>query len=423
MNILIKKATVIDPRSPLNGKQTDVLITNGTIHSIGEDLSHPDAEVFEAPNLHLSPGWFDMRVNIPDPGHEYKEDLISAAKAASKGGITAFACTATSTPPRDTKADIEYVINRTRNLGVTIHPYGTVSTGREGKDIAELYDMFSAGAVAFSDDKRSIRDTGLLSRALLYSQKFGGLVAHFPYDKSLSPSGAVHEGIVSTGLGLKGIPAESEELAVARDLHIVRYTKGKLHFATISTSGAVKQIREARKEGLNVTAEVSAHQIALTDQELNSFETDFKVMPPLRNEQHRNELIEGLKSGTIDVIVSDHTPQDVEEKLREFEIASFGASGLQTLFSAARTATDGQLSLEKLISCISINPARILNIPLAEIKPGERANLTLFDPDKEYIFRREMMVSKSKNTPFEGKTLKGVPLGIINNGRFEKNEV
>ena len=421
MKILIKGATVIDPNSSFNGKTTDVFIEDGIIKNIGKNLSESADKVIEEKNLHISPGLMDMHAEFCEPGLEYKEDLISGANAAAKGGFTSVAIMPNTTPTRSSKTDIEFVKSKTKNHIVDVLPIGALSHNLEGKELAEIFDMKQAGAVAFSDNKKAIKSSGLMSRALLYAKNFGGLVISFANDESLSHNGQMHEGEVSTTLGLEGIPTLSEELQISRDLFLTSYNEAKIHFSTISTVNAVTMINEAKSEGLNVTCEIAAHQIALTDKELIGFDSNYKTLPPLREDIDTEALIEGLKDGTIDIIVSDHTPQDIECKQKEFGLAEFGIIGLQTAFPIACTHLVKHIGLEGIIQKMAINPRTLLQLDIPVIEKEFTANITLFDPTQKWTLTKEIIVSKSTNTPFIGTEFTGKVLGIINNGALDFN--
>ena len=421
MKILIKGATVIDPNSSFNGKTTDVFIEDGIIKNIGKNLSESADKVIEEKNLHISPGLMDMHAEFCEPGLEYKEDLISGANAAAKGGFTSVAIMPNTTPTRSSKTDIEFVKSKTKNHIVDVLPIGALSHNLEGKELAEIFDMKQAGAVAFSDNKKAIKSSGLMSRALLYAKNFGGLVISFANDESLSHNGQMHEGEVSTTLGLEGVPTLSEELQISRDLFLTSYNEAKIHFSTISTVNAVTMINEAKSEGLNVTCEIAAHQIALTDKELIGFDSNYKTLPPLREDIDTEALIEGLKDGTIDIIVSDHTPQDIECKQKEFGLAEFGIIGLQTAFPIACTHLVKHIGLEGIIQKMAINPRTLLQLDIPVIEKEFTANITLFDPTQKWTLTKEMIVSKSTNTPFIGTEFTGKVLGIINNGALDFN--
>lgn len=422
MNTLIKSAKVIDSNSKFNGKTVDILIEKGIIKQIGKSLKNPKKyQEISYKDLHVSVGWFDMKTNFCDPGHEYKEDLNSGLKAAAKGGFTGVMVMPDSHPATDSKSGIEYVINKTKGNIVDALPAGSLSQKCEGKEIAEMYDMHSAGAVAFTDNKKSITKSSLLSRALLYSQSFNGLIMDFPNDKELSSGGQINEGVVSTELGLKGIPALAEELMVNRNIYLAEYCNARIHLSNISTKKSVKLVKEAKKKGIKVTADVNSYHLLLNETELLNFDNNCKVTPPLRTNDDIKALINGLKDGTIDVICSDHTPEDIENKQCEFDNAAFGIINLQTSFAVANTALTGKLSLDEIIAKISSSPREILNIDNPTIKEGEQANLTLFSPKTKWGLQKDDIVSKVKNTPFIGKELAGKVYGVINNNRVNLN--
>lgn len=414
MDILIQNATIVDPNSEWNGKQADILIRNGRMEQIGTELSAENIETYTAPNLHVSPGWFDLRVNFQEPGHEYKEDLESGSAAAMRGGFTGVALMPSTIPSISNKSSVEFVRNRTAHLPLDVYPCGTITDKHEGAQLAEMYDMQQAGAVAFTDDKQPIAHAGLMSKALLYAKNFDGLIQSFPFDQSIQLNGQMNEGVTSTLLGLEGIPTLAEELQVARDLYLTEYNDAKIHFSTISTPRSLDLIAEAKEDGLQVTCDTTIHHLVLTDEALMDFDSNYKVMPPLRNEDQRLELLAGLKEGTIDVICSDHTPEDIEHKKLEFGEARFGIIGLESFFGLAATHLLGILTLDQLIAKIAINPRTILKLDVPIIREGFEANLTLFDPDLEWTFDATSIQSKSKNSPFIGATLTGKALAIYN---------
>jgi len=413
MNILVKSAKIVDPNSPHNGKKVDVLIENGLIKSIKKNISSTKVKVFEAKNLHVSPGWFDMHVNFRDPGFEYKEDLVSGCKSAAYGGFTGVACMPSTNPPIHTKSEVEYVKNKTRGSLVDVHPVGAISHQLQGKELTEMADMIQSGAVAFSDDKNSISNSGLLMRALLYVNSFNGLIINYSEDENISLNGHMNEGETSTSLGLNGMPAVAEEIIVSRNISLTEYTESRLHFATVSTARSVEMIRNAKKKGIQITAEVAAHQLALDDSVLETFDSNYKVSPPLRTKEDIKALKKGLSDGTIDVICSDHSPEDEEMKKREFDYAAFGIIGLETAYAVANSHSG--LSDEQLVNKLAISPRKILQLPIPVIKQGQKANITLFNPTLKWTFTESDIQSKSKNTPFVGTEFKGKALGIYNN--------
>lgn len=398
----------------------DISIRDGVIEAIEKNLpAEAGAEIraFDR-EVYVSPGWFDMGIQTGDPGFEHREDLQSAARAAAAGGFTAVACFPNTSPAVDGKSAVVYIQNKTAGNVVTFHPVGAISTHAEGKDLAELYDMHAAGAVAFSDGNRPVQDAGLLLRALQYVKAFNGLVVHQPHHKSIAAGGQMHEGVRSTMLGLKGIPALGEEITIQRDLSLLNYAGGRLHLHLLSTRKGVDLVRAAKAAGLPVTASVAVVNLCFTDDRLAEFDSHWKVLPPLRDADHREALLEGLADGTIDFICSNHVPWDSEAKNLEFPFAEFGMIGLETAFALCRTFLDEHLPVEMLVQKWAIAPRQALGLPLPEIAPGARAELTLFDPEASWTFTEQHIRSKSKNTPFVGQAFKGRVLGIVNNGQF-----
>ncbi|MBL4592205.1 MAG: dihydroorotase [Flavobacteriales bacterium] len=419
MNALIKSAKIIDTNSKFNGKTVDILIEKGIISKIGKDLKNPKKiQEINFKGLHVSTGWFDMRANFCDPGHEYKEDLNSGLKAAAKGGFTGVMVMPDTNPTASSKGGIEYIINKTKGNIVDALPAGSLSHNCEGKEIAEMYDMHSAGAIAFTDNKKSIEKSSLLNRALLYSQSFNGLIIDFPNNQELSNGGQINEGVVSTQLGLKGMPALAEELMVNRDIYLAEYCNARIHLSNISTKKSVQLIKEAKKNGLRITADVNSYHLLLDESSLLNFDNNCKVTPPLRTKEDIKALVNGLKDGTIDVICSDHTPEDIENKQCEFDNAAFGMINLQTSFAAANSSLNSKLTLEEIITKTTSAPREILNIENPIIKEGEQANLTLFNPQTKWSLQEKEIVSKAKNTPLIDKELTGKVYGVVNNNQL-----
>lgn len=416
MNLLIKSATILDPGSPFHQQVADILIENGLITRIADDIE-ADAMLFEGEGKYVSPGFFDLNCNIGELGLETKEDIKSGTQAAAAGGFTGLAMMPNTANPVHSKAEVEYLINRSRGNLVDVYPLGTISHKREGKDLAEMYDMYLSGAKAFTDGNRPVQDAGLMERALLYAQGFDAMVFSYPEDTAIAGKAKVNEGEISTLLGMKGIPSLAEELMIARDLYLAEYTVSKIHFSTISTARSVELIREAKRKGLEVTCDVAAHHLILTDEALLGFDSQYKVKPPLRTKDDVKALIKGLKDGTIDAIVSQHTPHEIEFKDVEFEVAAYGMVGFQTVLPLALKAG---LPVELLVEKLAINPREILGIDVPVIAEGEKANLVLFDIDAEWQYNSKSNVSKSINSPFIGDTLKGKVLLTYNNKQISK---
>ncbi|SEP33193.1 dihydroorotase family protein [Mucilaginibacter sp. OK283] len=416
MNLLIKSATILDPGSPFHQQIADILIENGVITRIADDIE-ADAKLIEAEGKYVSPGFFDLNCNIGELGLETKEDITSGTQAAAAGGFTGVAMMPNTANPVHSKAEVEYLINRSKGNLVDVYPLGTISHKREGKDLAEMYDMFLSGAKAFTDGNRPVQDAGLMERALLYAQGFDAMVFSYPEDTAIAGKAKVNEGEISTLLGMKGIPSLAEELMIARDLYLAEYTVSKIHFSTISTARSVELIREAKRKGLEVTCDVAAHHLILTDEALLGFDSQYKVKPPLRTRDDVKALIKGLKDGTIDAIVSQHTPHEIEFKDVEFEVAAYGMVGFQTVLPLALKAG---LPVELLVEKLAINPREILGVAVPVIAEGEKANLVLFDIDAEWEYNSKSNMSKSINSPFIGDTLKGKVLLTYNNKQISK---
>jgi dihydroorotase len=416
MNLLIKSATILDPGSAYHQQVADILIENGVITRIADDIE-ADAKLVEAGGKYVSPGFFDLNCNIGELGLETKEDITSGTRAAAAGGFTGLAMMPNTANPVHSKAEVEYLINRSKGNLVDVYPLGTISHKREGKDLAEMYDMYLSGAKAFTDGNRPVQDAGLMERALLYAQGFDALVFSYPEDTAIAGKAKVNEGEISTLLGMKGIPSLAEELMIARDLYLAEYTVSKIHFSTISTARSVDLIREAKRKGLEVTCDVAAHHLVLTDEALLGFDSQYKVKPPLRTADDVKALIKGLKDGTIDAIVSQHTPHEIEFKDVEFEVAAYGMVGFQTVLPLALKAG---LPVELLVEKLAITPREILGVAVPVIAEGEKANLVLFDAGTEWEYNSKNNLSKSVNSPFIGDTLKGKVLLTYNNKQISK---
>lgn len=414
MKILLKSVKIIDKSSAFNNKIQDILIIDGVISKINSSINEEADKTIEGENLHVSKGWVDIKASFREPGEEWKETLESGILAAKKGGFTDVAITSDTKNPIDNRSQIEFILNRTKNKPVNILPYGALSQQNKGTDLAEIGDMHEAGAIGFSDNK-GYANAGLLSRALLYTKTFNTKVFITPYEKSISPKGVMHEGITSTKMGISGIPALAEKIQLLRDIELAKYQDSPIHFHTISTKGAVDIIRKAKKEGVKVTCDIAAHQLYFKDTDLTNYESNLKVIPPFREQKDIDALIEGLKDGTIDTICSDHSPQDIEAKKLEFEHADFGIISLESFFGVVNSVLSSKIELEDFIELITDNARKIIGIAPSEIKENNKVNLTVFNPDKKWIFSENDIKSLSKNTPFIGKELKGIAIETLIN--------
>ncbi len=413
--MLLKNVTIIDPTSTHHGKQMDILIEDGLIQKIAKNIPAKNNKIIKGKNLHVSLGWMDIGAQVCDPGLEHREDLESVSQAAMAGGYTGIACFPNSSPAIHNKSQVQYIIKNTKGGLVDFHPIAAVSENCKGKDITEMYDMEAAGAVAFSDGANPISDSGMMMRALQYVKPFEGLVINHPQDETTAHSGMMHEGVMSTSLGMKGIPSLSEELMIIRDIYLAEYTDSKLHIHNVSTAKSVRLIKAAKKKKIKITASVAALNLAYTDEALHEFDSNLKVLPPLREESDIKAIKKGLKDGTIDCITSNHRPWHIEAKDLEFPYAEFGAIGLETTFGLVQKCLEDNLSLTDLIDKLSYSPRRILGLKSPTIKKGMKANLTIFIPSSNYIFEEKNIYSKSKNTPLIGKELKGKIIGVVNN--------
>lgn len=417
-NVILKQAKIIDPSSPFHLQTMDLKIENGTITAIEKEITNTtDFELVEVSNLHLSQGWMDSSVSFGEPGYEERETIENGLKVASKSGFTAVALQPNSNPVIDNQSQIRFVMDKARNQATNLYPIGALTRGSEGVDLAELFDMKNAGAIAFGDYKKALQNANLQKIALQYVQDFDGLVIAFCQDSASKGSGIANEGIVSTRLGLKGIPALAEELHVARNLFLLEYTGGKLHIPTISTQGSIKLIKEAKAKGLNVTCSVAVHNLVLNDEVLTGFDTRYKVSPPLREEATRKALIEAVLDGTIDCITSDHNPLDIEHKKLEFDLAKDGTIGLESAFGALLTVLPLEVVVEKLTAT-----RLVFNMNSTTIAVGNKAEMSFFTTTEDWTFTKEAIASKSKNSAFLGQNMKGKVIGIYNNGQLVVNK-
>ena len=414
MNLIIREATIIDSKSPFHNQMVDVKIKSGTIEKIGSKIPNENGfEEIKLENLHLSQGWFDSSVSFGEPGYEERETIANGLNVAAKSGFTAVALQPNSFPIIDNQSQINFVRNKAKGFATELFPIGAFTKESEGKDMAELFDMKNAGAIAFGDYNKNIDNANLLKIGLQYTQDFDGLLLSFCQDVTIKSSGVANEGIVSTRMGLKGIPNLAEELQLSRNLFLLEYTGGKMHIPTISTAKSVELIKNAKAKGLNVTCSVAVHNLVLTDEKLDGFDTRFKVTPPLRTDADRKALLAGILDNTIDMVTSDHNPIDIEHKKMEFEGAKNGTIGLETAFGALTTV----LPLEKVIEKLTAGKSAF-SIENAKIKEGLIANITLFNPNGNWTFNKENILSKSKNSAFIGNEMKGKVYGIYNQGKL-----
>jgi dihydroorotase len=415
MKTLIRSVQILSAQSPFHKKIKNVLIQNGRIEEIG-DKNYTADKVIEAEGMILSPGWFDLGTCVGDPGHENREDLTSLAKTAAAGGFTEVAVLPNTHPTVQTKNEVSYITSNNDSRLVQVHPMAAVTKNCKGEELTEMIDLHEAGAIAFTDGLKPVWHTDIFLKSLQYLQKFDGLLIDHPEDIWLNLFGQMHEGPNSTMLGLKGMPRIAEEVAVSRNLKLLDYAGGRLHFSKLSTAKAIDLVRTAKKKGMKVSCDIASYQPLLSDEVLFDFDTNYKVNPPLREKTDQDALIKGLKDGTIDVIVSNHIPLDDESKFLEFDLADFGMINLQTF--ASHIASLGNLvEMELLIEKLTDAPRRLLNLEPVTIDIGMKANLTLFDPTREWTFASENNASKSKNSPWLGKTLIGKAVAVFNNSK------
>lgn len=419
MKVLIKQATIISSPSPFHGQVKDILISGGCIREIADNIAETADQIITSSNLHVSIGWMDLFANFGDPGFEHKETLQSGADAAAAGGFTDVMLLPNTSPSVSNKSAVEYIKQKASSLPITIHPIASVTKKAEGKELTEMYDMFNSGAIAFGDGINSIQSPGVLLKALQYVLPLEAVIIQVPEDKSLSEHGLMNEGIVSTQLGLPGKPAIAEEIMITRDIALLKYTQSKLHITGVSTKNGIELIRIAKQEGLKLTCSVTPAHLWFCDKDLENYDSNLKINPPLRTSEDRAALQSALKEGLIDCIASHHMPQHWDDKTCEFEYAQNGMTGLETVFGVANSFVK---DIDFLVEKLTVAPRAIFGIAIPEIKLSSPACLTLFDPLESYVFEEMHIQSISKNNAFVGKKLTGKVIGIINKDKISINQ-
>lgn len=418
MTILVRKATIKDLHSSHHNQQRDILISNGIVSEIAAKIDTSADQIIEADGLSLSPGWVDIFVAGNDPGFEFKDDLNSTAASAAKGGFTHIFLTPNTQPVVQNKATAQYISDKKTASAVTLHPIGAVTKNTEGKELTEMVDMKNAGAIAFGDGKKAIQSAGLLIKALQYVKAFDGVIIQLPDDQSVAPHGLMNEGVVSTQIGLPGKPALAEEIMVARDIELLRYTNSKLHITGITLASSLELIKKAKADGLNITCSTPLHNLVFNETELlKGYNTNLKVNPPLRSEQDRQALIEGVKTGVIDCITTHHTAQNKDAKICEFEYAGYGALGLEAAFGILNTLG---LSEDVILDAICHNPRKIFGLSNT-IEKGNKVDFTLFETSTIGTFQKDQLCSKSENCPYIGLATKGIVKAVILNSTTNIN--
>jgi dihydroorotase len=421
--LFIKGGRIIDPSQKID-EVASLLVAEGKIAWLGKgEPPQTDYEVFDVKGMVVCPGLIDLHTHLREPGFEEKETIASGTKAAARGGFTTICCMPNTNPPLDNQAAISFVKSKAAAKGVIrVLPIGCISRGRKGKELAEMGELAAAGAIAFSDDGEPVLSSYIMRQALDYSRAFGLPVIDHCEDTVLTEGGQMNEGVLSAKLGLRGIPNAAEDIMVARDLALAQLTGGRLHIAHVTTEGAVELIRRAKEKGINVTAEATPHHLTLTEERVIGYNTNAKVNPPLRTERDIEALIQGLNDNTIDIIATDHAPHTEGDKLCEFALATVGISGLETALASLMGLVHSQkLSLTTLIAKLTLEPARILGGKqgkLGTLAVGASADITIFDPEREWVVDTKEFASKGKNTPLAGEKLKGKVIATVYQGKI-----
>ena len=418
MTVLIKQATIICSSSPFHLQVKDLLVVEGIIKKIDDNISAENSKTIAGNNLHVSIGWMDIFADFAEPGNEHRETLESGANAAAAGGFTDVMLLPDTVPTVSSKAQIEFLIERSKTLPINIHPIGSVTKNAEGAVLTEMYDMHNSGAVAFGDGRKSIQQSGILLKALQYVSAKNVVIIQVPDDKSISEGGLMNEGIMSTKLGLPSKPAMAEEVMIARDIALLRYTESHLHITGVSTKKGIDLIKNAKKDGLHISCSVTPYHLVFNDEDLVNYDTNLKVNPPLRTKEDVAALQDALRSGDIDCIASHHTPRCGDDKICEFEYAKNGMITLQTLYGTVNGIVN---DTEMLVKMLTEQNRKTFGLTIPKIEIDARASLTIFEPATKYIFEGKAILSKSKNSAFIGKAMKGKVIGIINKNKLILN--
>jgi dihydroorotase len=417
MKILIKNGHLINPSNSSVEGIYDILIENETVSRISKNIHAKSAKIIDAKGMYVFPGLIDVHSHLREPGREDEETIYTGSISAVSGGFTTICCMPNTTPPIDSKVTVRFIVDRARDAKCEVLPIGTITVNREGKELSPYGEMVQEGVVGFSDDGDCVMDSLVMRRALEYSRMHKKPIISHSEDKNLSKNGVMNEGALSTRMGLRGIPVQAESIMVDRDIALSHLTGGRLHLAHISTEESLDAIRMAKKVNKNITCEVTVHHLFLTEDAVKGYNTNAKMMPPLRTERDVRVLIKGLKDGTIDCIATDHAPHTEEEKESGFDNAPFGVIGFETALSLAMELQEKGLTLRGIISLFTSGAARVLGVDRGVIEEGKRADITVFDPDVEWVYRKEDILSKSKNSPFIERRLKGRVTSTICKGR------